>query len=148
MHVVFERFRPFAGSCQDSIFSTFRNRLLRHLSVDNHLRLRLQRMLPWLIHASRPSDIMVYHPQASLSPVVAYIEIAFDSGKSDIAEKVHHGTMACIHLFKVRLGSVRLGSIRPMRRLYFMISSPLKNRISNSYHRNTNHLSGHYLVKS
>ena len=32
----------------------------------------------------------------------------------------------------LRFGSVRFGSIRPIRRLHFTISSPLRNRISNS----------------
>ena len=47
--------------------------------------------------------------------------------------------MAYIHSFKVRLGSIRLGSIRLIRRLYSIISSLLRNPISNSYHRDTCH---------
>ena len=62
---------------------------------------------------------MVYYPQTLLSPVVAYIEIAFDLGKSDITEKVYHRIMVYIYLFKVRLGSVRFGRYSTNKKALF-----------------------------
>ena len=72
---------------------------------------------------------MVYHPQASLSPVVACAEIAFPDLGQIWSEKIRYRTMEqwhIIHSFKVRLGSVRFGSIRPIGGLYSMLSSLLK----------------------
>ena len=117
-HGVFKRFRPFAESCQDSFFQLSLPQVsfsLRPLSVNNHIKLGLQRMLPLLIHTQRPSDSIAHYPQGL---AVAGGGLHRNHLSQIWLEKVH---LSFTHL---KLGSAREYSANQIASFHDFFSAP------------------------